>query len=106
MLLHTPVGIIVHTGDFKVDFTPIDGEVIDLQRYAQLGKKGVLLLMADSTNALQKGYTMSEKTVGETLDNLFNKATGRVIVATFASNIHRVQQISKCFCKKWQKNCF
>ena len=104
--LHTPVGIIVHTGDFKVDFTPIDGEVIDLQRYAQLGKKGVLLLMAESTNALQQGYTMSEKTVGETLDNLFAKATGRVIVATFASNIHRVQQIANASVKNGRKIAF
>ena len=104
--LHTPVGIIVHTGDFKVDFTPIDGEVIDLQRYAQLGKKGVLLLMSESTNALQKGYTMSEKTVGETLDNLFAKATGRVIVATFASNIHRVQQIANSSVKNGRKIAF
>ena len=104
--LHTPVGIIVHTGDFKVDFTPIDGEVIDLQRYAQLGKKGVLLLMAESTNALQQGYTMSEKTVGETLENLFAKATGRVIVATFASNIHRVQQIANASVKNGRKIAF
>jgi len=104
--LHTPVGIIVHTGDFKVDFTPIDGEVIDLQRYAQLGKKGVVLLMAESTNALQKGYTMSEKTVGETLESLFNKATGRVIVATFASNIHRVQQIANASVKNGRKIAF
>ena len=104
--LHTPVGIIVHTGDFKVDFTPIDGEVIDLQRYAQLGKKGVVLLMAESTNALQKGYTMSEKTVGETLEGLFNKATGRVIVATFASNIHRVQQIANASVKNGRKIAF
>ena len=104
--LHTPVGIIVHTGDFKVDFTPIDGEVIDLQRYAQLGKKGVLLLMAESTNALQKGYTMSEKTVGEALENLFTKATGRIIVATFASNIHRVQQIANASVKNGRKIAF
>jgi ribonuclease J len=104
--LHTPVGIIVHTGDFKVDFTPIDGEVIDLQRYAQLGKMGVVLLMADSTNALQPGYTMSEKTVGETLDNLFAKAKGRVIVATFASNIHRLQQIANASVKNGRKIAF
>ncbi|HEX9026959.1 MAG TPA: ribonuclease J, partial [Clostridium sp.] len=104
--LHTPVGIIVHTGDFKVDFTPIDGEVIDLQRYAQLGKKGVVLLMAESTNALQQGYTMSEKTVGETLEGLFTKATGRVIVATFASNIHRVQQIANASVKNGRKIAF
>ncbi len=104
--LHTPVGIIVHTGDFKVDFTPIDGEVIDLQRYAQLGKKGVILLMADSTNAIRKGYTMSEKTVGETLENLFTKADARVIVATFASNIHRVQQIANASVKNGRKIAF
>ena len=104
--LHTPVGIIVHTGDFKIDFTPIDGEVIDLQRYAQLGKMGVVLLMAESTNALQPGYTMSEKTVGETLENLFAKAKGRVIVATFASNIHRVQQIANASVKNGRKIAF
>jgi ribonuclease J len=104
--LHTPVGIIVHTGDFKIDFTPIDGEVIDLQRYAQLGKMGVVLLLAESTNALQPGYTMSEKTVGETLENLFLKATGRVIVATFASNIHRVQQIANASIKNNRKIAF
>ena len=104
--LHTPVGVIVHTGDFKVDFTPIDTRVMDLQRYAQLGKNGVLLLMSDSTNALHKGYTMSEKTVGETLENLFNKADGRVIVSTFASNVHRLQQISDCSIKKNRKIAF
>ena len=104
--LHTPVGIVVHTGDFKIDFTPIDGEVIDLQRYAQLGKMGVVLLLAESTNALQPGYTMSEKKVGETLENLFSKATGRVIVATFASNIHRVQQIANASIKNNRKIAF
>ncbi|OPJ62478.1 ribonuclease J [Clostridium chromiireducens] len=104
--LHTPIGAIVHTGDFKIDFTPIDGEIIDLQRYAQIGKKGVLLLMADSTNATRAGYTMSEKTVGETLDNLFIKADGRVIVATFASSIHRVQQIANASIKNGRKIAF
>lgn len=104
--LHTPIGTIVHSGDFKVDFTPIDEQVLDLQRYAQLGKKGVLLLMADSTNALHKGYTMSEKTVGETLENLFEKATGRIIVSTFASNVHRLQQISDCARKNNRKIAF
>lgn len=104
--LHTPIGIVVHSGDFKVDFTPIDGRVMDLQRYAQLGKKGVLLLMADSTNALHRGYTMSEKKVGETLENLFMKATGRVIVSTFASNVHRLQQISDCSIKNNRKIAF
>ena len=104
--LHTPVGVIVHTGDFKVDFTPVDEKVMDLQRYAELGKKGVLLLMAESTNCLHKGYTMSEKTVGETLDNLFSKATGRVIVSTFASNVHRLQQISNSSIKNNRKIAF
>ncbi|MBC2520294.1 ribonuclease J [Clostridium saccharobutylicum] len=104
--LHTPAGIIVHTGDFKIDFTPIDGETIDLQRYAQLGKRGVLLLMADSTNATRLGYTMSEKTVGEALENLFMNANGRVIVATFASNIHRVQQIANASVKNNRKIAF
>lgn len=104
--LHTPIGVIVHTGDFKIDFTPIDGKIIDLQRYAQLGKRGVLLLMADSTNATRAGYTMSEKTVGETLDNLFAKADGRVIVATFASSIHRVQQIANASIKNGRKIAF
>lgn len=104
--IHTPIGVIVHTGDFKVDFTPIDEKVMDLQRYAQLGKKGVLLLLSESTNALHKGYTMSEKSVGEKLDSLFNKATGRIIVSTFASNVHRLQQISDCSVKYNRKIAF
>ncbi|MGN0145241.1 MAG: ribonuclease J [Clostridium sp.] len=104
--LHTPIGIIVHTGDFKIDFTPIDNKIIDLQRLAQLGKQGVLLLMSDSTNALHSGYTMSEKTVLETMDNLFRKASGRIIVSTFASNIHRLQQISDCAFKYNRKIAF
>lgn len=104
--LHTPIGVIVHTGDFKVDFTPIDNKIIDLQRLAQLGKKGVLLLMSDSTNALHKGYTMSEKTVLETMDNLFRKATSRIIVSTFASNIHRLQEIGNCAVKYNRKIAF
>lgn len=104
--VHTPQGVIVHTGDFKVDFTPIDKKRIDLQRLAQLGKKGVLLLMADSTNALTEGYTMSESAVGETLDDLFGKAKGRVIVATFASNIHRMQQIINSSLKYKRKVAF
>lgn len=93
LAITTPVGTIVHTGDFKIDYTPIDGDVIDLARFAELGKKGVLLLMADSTNVERPGYTMSEKTVGHTFHNIFGQAEGRIIVATFASNIHRVQQI-------------
>lgn len=94
MAFHTPAGIICHTGDFKVDFTPIEGGVIDLARFAELGNKGVLALMADSTNSERPGYTMSEKLVGESFEKLFAKADGRrIIIATFASNIHRVQQI-------------
>ncbi|TCO79079.1 ribonuclease J [Marinisporobacter balticus] len=91
--INTPLGTIVHTGDFKIDYTPIDGEPIDLHRLAELGKKGVLLLLADSTNVERQGYTMSEKTVGVTFENIFRNATQRIIVATFASNVHRVQQI-------------
>jgi ribonuclease J len=93
LAIKTPIGTIVHTGDFKIDYTPIDGDVADLARFAELGKEGVLLLMADSTNVERPGYTMSERTVGETFQNIFKQAKGRIIVATFASNIHRVQQI-------------
>jgi ribonuclease J len=92
LAIHTPVGIVVHTGDFKVDFTPISGDPIDLPRFAELGKKGVLLLMSDSTNVERPGYTMSEKTVGETFEEIFMNARSRILVATFASNIHRIQQ--------------
>lgn len=94
LALHTPIGIIVHTGDFKVDYTPIDGKVMDFARLAELGKQGVLLLMADSTNVERPGYTMSERTVGDTFEKIFSDAgDNRIIVATFASNIHRIQQI-------------
>ncbi|MCX7883908.1 MAG: ribonuclease J [Caloramator sp.] len=93
LAIHTPVGIIVHTGDFKIDYTPIDGVVMDLARFAELGKQGVMLLMADSTNIERPGYTMSERTVGETFDKIFSETKSRIIVATFASNIHRIQQI-------------
>lgn len=91
--IHTPVGVILHTGDFKIDYTPIDGSVADLARFAELGKQGVLVMLADSTNVERPGYTMSESTVGETFQSIFAKADGRIIVATFASNIHRIQQI-------------
>ena len=94
LAFHTPAGVICHTGDFKVDFTPIDDGVIDLARFAELGNKGVLALMADSTNSERPGYTMSERLVGESFEKLFATAdTRRIIIATFASNIHRVQQI-------------
>ncbi|MFT8348208.1 ribonuclease J [Clostridium saccharoperbutylacetonicum] len=91
--IHTPLGVILHTGDFKIDYTPIDGERMDFGRLAELGRKGVLVMMADSTNVERPGYTMTEKVVGETFLKLFGKAKGRLIVATFASNIHRIQQI-------------
>lgn len=91
--VHTPLGAVLHTGDFKVDYTPIDSEPMDFARFAELGKKGVLLMMADSTNVEKPGYTMSEKIVGESLCRIFGKSKGRIIVATFASNIHRIQQI-------------
>ncbi len=94
LAIYTPAGIIVHTGDFKVDYTPVFGEAIDLQRFAELGKKGVLALMCDSTNVERPGYTMSERTVGKTFDNIFaDNQDHRIIVATFASNVDRVQQI-------------
>ena len=91
--IHTPVGTVVHTGDFKVDYQPIDGEIIDLHRFAELGNKGVLVMLSDSTNAERPGYTMSESTVGATFLDIFRSAKGRIIVATFASNIHRIQQV-------------
>lgn len=91
--IHTPVGTIVHTGDFKVDFTPIAGDVIDLHKFADLGSKGVLALLSDSTNAERPGYSMSERTVGNTFNELFNNASGRILIATFASNVYRIQQI-------------
>lgn len=93
LAIHTPVGTVVHTADFKIDYTPIEGEPMDLARLAELGKKGVLLLMCDSTNVEREGYTMSERTVGETFEEIFMNATSRILVATFASNVHRVQQI-------------
>ncbi|WP_073248071.1 ribonuclease J [Caloramator proteoclasticus] len=93
LAIHTPLGTILHTGDFKVDYTPIDGVVMDFARLAELGRQGVILLLADSTNVERPGYTMSERTVGETFQKIFNETRGRIIVATFASNIHRIQQI-------------
>jgi len=91
--IHTPLGVVLHTGDFKVDFTPIDGEPMDFGRFAEIGKKGVLAMLSDSTNVEKPGYTMSERVVGENFERIFDKATGRIIVATFASNVHRIQQI-------------
>ena len=91
--IHTSMGVIVHTGDFKIDSTPIDGEVIDLGRFGELGKEGVLALLADSTNVERPGYTMSERIVGKTFERLFNGCKQRIIVTTFASNVHRIQQV-------------
>jgi len=93
LCIDTPVGKIFHTGDFKVDYTPLEGPPIDFHRLAEIGNEGVLLMMADSTNAERKGYTPSERTVGVTLENIFRNCTSRILVATFSSNIHRVQKI-------------
>ena len=91
--IHTSMGVLVHTGDFKIDSTPIDGEVIDLGRFGELGREGVLALLADSTNVERPGYTMSERIVGKTFDRLFTGCKQRIIVTTFASNVHRIQQV-------------
>ena len=93
LAIYTPVGTVMHTGDFKIDYTPINSEMTDLNRIAEIGSKGVLALLSDSTNSERKGYTMSESTVGEVFDKLFLNCTKRIVVATFASNVHRVQQI-------------
>ncbi len=93
LAITTPAGTVLHTGDFKVDYTPIDGKIMDFGRIAELGNKGILALMADSTNSERKGFTMSENSVGEVFDKLFLHCTKRIVVATFASNVHRVQQI-------------
>ncbi len=94
LAIHSPAGTVIHTGDFKVDYTPVFGDAIDLQRFAEIGKKGVLALMSDSTNAERPGFTMSERTVGKTFDNIFSEHRNtRIIIATFASNVDRVQQI-------------
>ena len=103
LAIHTPVGTVLHTGDFKVDYTPMDGKLMDFGRLAELGNKGVLALMSDSTNAERKGFTMSESTVGEVFEKLFTNCTKRIVVATFASNVHRVQQIVNCAVKYKRK---
>ena len=97
LAIYSPAGIVVHTGDFKVDYTPVFGDAIDLQRFAEIGRKGVLALMCDSTNAERAGFTMSERTVGRTFDSIFSEhKKERLIIATFASNVDRVQQIINC----------
>ena len=105
LAIKTPVGTVIHTGDFKVDYTPIDGKIMDLGRLGELGREGVLLLLADSTNVERPGYTMSERTVGETFVNLFGRAEGRVIVAMFASNVHRIQQVVDAAVRYNRKVC-
>ena len=104
LAIHTPAGVIVHTGDFKVDYTPVFGEPIDLQRLGEIGKKGVLALLCDSTNVMRPGYTMSEKTVGKAFETIFEEnKKSRIIVATFASNVDRVQQIINASCEHGRK---
>ena len=104
LAIYSPAGTIVHTGDFKVDYTPVFGDAIDLQRFAEIGRKGVLALMCDSTNAERPGYTMSERTVGRTFDQIFSEHRNqRLIIATFASNVDRVQQIINSACKFGRK---
>ena len=106
LAIYSPAGTVVHTGDFKVDYTPVFGDAIDLQRLAEIGKKGVLALMCDSTNAERPGFTMSERTVGRTFDNIFAEHTNtRIIIATFASNVDRVQQIINSAYKFGRKVC-
>jgi ribonuclease J len=101
--IKTPVGTIVHTGDFKFDQTPVDGKVTDFHKFAELGDQGVLVMLADSTNAEHPGYTMSEKSVGVTFDEMFHNAKGRIIIASFSSNVHRVQQAIDTACKYKRK---
>ncbi len=104
LAIYSPAGIVVHTGDFKVDYTPVFGDAIDLARLGEIGKKGVLALMCDSTNAERPGFTMSERSVGRTFDNIFSEhRNSRIIIATFASNVDRVQQIINFACKYGRK---
>lgn len=103
--IHTPVGIVVHTGDIKLDQTPVDGQVVDFRKFSELGEKGVLVMMSDSTNADRPGFTMSERVVGNTFDELFGRCEGRIIVTSFASNVHRMQQAITCAYKYNRKVC-
>ncbi len=105
LAIKTPAGMIVHTGDFKVDYTPTDGKIIDLNKFTQLGNEGVLALLSDSTNAERPGYTISEKAVGQTFERYFSEAKGRIIIATFASNIHHIQQVVDAAKKFNRKIC-
>ena len=103
LAIKTPAGTVLHTGDFKIDHSPIEGQVMDFGRIAQLGNEGILALMSDSTNAERKGYTMSESTVGDVFEKLFQGCSKRIVVATFASNVHRVQQILSSAVKHGRK---
>lgn len=103
LAIHTPVGTVMHTGDFKIDFTPIDDQLMDFGRIAEIGNQGVLALLSDSTNSERKGYTMSESSVGDVFDRLFMNCKKRIVVATFASNVHRVQQICNSAVKYGRK---
>ena len=108
----TPVGLVVHTGDFKLDPTPVDGQLMDLHKFTEYGEKGTLLLLSDSTNAEKGGFTFSEKEVMRGFEDIFSNAPGRIIIATFASNIHRIQQAIDVAVKygrkviiSWEKYC-
>jgi len=103
--IHTPLGIVVHTGDIKLDQTPVDGQLVDFRKFSELGEKGVLVMLGDSTNADRPGFTLSEKVVGNTFDELFGKCEGRIIVTTFASNVHRIQQVVSTADKYQRKVC-
>ncbi len=103
--IHTPLGVVVHTGDIKLDQTPVDGQLVDFRRFSELGEKGVLVLLSDSTNADRPGFTLSEKVVGNTFDELFGRCEGRIIVTTFASNVHRIQQVVSTADKYHRKVC-
>ena len=105
LAIHTPVGVVVHTGDFKIDYTPVAGQTTDFQRLAALGASGVKLLLADSTNVERQGYTMSERKVGETFEQLFEKARDRIIIAMFASNVHRIQMVADAAVKHKRHLC-
>ena len=106
LYIQTPAATLFHTGDFKIDYTPIDGEPIDLAKFAEIGRRGVDLMLADSTNVLRKGYTASERVVGQTLDGIFREARNRIIIATFSSNVHRVQKIVELAVKYGRKDLF
>ncbi len=106
LAIHTPIGTLIHTGDFKIDMTPIDGEPIDINRFAYYGSKGVLALLSDSTNVEHAGFTQSEKEIGKTFERVFTKAQGRVIVATFASNVYRIQQVADVAIEHGRVVCF